>query len=330
MRNYCTYFDSTFIVRGLTLYRSLVEESAAFNLWVLCLDEMTFDTLTLLDAPGLLPIRLAELESAYPELQNVKAHSGRADYFFYYLPSLPAYILEREPAIRTITFLDADLYFFSDPDTILNEMTGNSVLILEHRFPSALQNIRKFGRFKIGFLGFRNDEGGRGFLENWRSQWKDWCTLRVRDEKCADQAYLDEWPARFNGANMVQHLGANVSPWNVGRYDVQHASDRVTVNGIELIFYHFHQLRILNRWLCDPGLVHFQKTPATRELREWVYKPYLRALSDTWDWMGDHTDGLNPGYVQVQPGRYTFGNLFQDTLRSFIRGQLLVSMRGFR
>jgi len=170
MRNYCTYFDSSFIVRGLTLYRSLVEESAAFTLWVLCLDDATYDTVIKLNAQGLQPIRIADLESAYPELRNVKAQSARTDYFFYYLPALPAYVLKQDPAMRTITFLDADLYFFSDPDTILNEMTANSVLILEHRFPTALQNIRKFGRFKIGFLSFRNDEAGRGFLENWRSQ----------------------------------------------------------------------------------------------------------------------------------------------------------------
>lgn len=330
MRHYCTYFDQNFLVRGLTLYRSLREHAGAFSLWVLCLDDVTYHALMQLNAPGLEPVRLADLEAAFPELLPAKSNRSRIEYFFTCSPALPRYILDCEPEIDVITYLDADLFFFSDPSPVFQEMTGKSILVIEHRFSAALQHLEKYGRFNVGFLSFRNDAAGLECLDAWRRQCIEWCYDRVEDGKFADQKYLDQWPSRFPETGIVQHLGANVAPWNVGTYEVRHTEAGVTVNGFELIFYHFHRLRILNRWLCDPGLLHFQKSAASHELRQWIYKPYLRALGETWDWVRTRTSGLNPGYVRMQPGRYTTTNLVRDAARSFLHGQLLVSMRGFR
>lgn len=335
MRHYCTYFDRNFLVRGLTLYRSLREHEDAFTLWVLCLDDVTYDSLVTLDAPGLEPIRLADLEAAFPELLPAKSNRSRIEYFFTCSPALPRYILNVEPEIDIITYLDADLYFFASPAPLFEEMQDKSILIIEHRFHVTLRHLEQYGRFNVGFLSFRNDDAGRACLDHWRQQCIAWCYDRVEDGKFADQKYLDSWPDQFPSTGILQHTGANVAPWNVAFHRIRQTITGetgvtgVTIDGVPLIFYHFHRLRILNRWICDPGLLHYQRFPASRALRESIYKPYLRALGETWEWVRTRTKGLEPGYVQAQ-ARYASASLVRDAVQSFLRGQLLISLRGFR
>ena len=60
-RHFCTYFDSNFLIKGLTLYRSLARHTTEpFTLSVLCLDNFTYRTLVDLALEGLQPISLEE------------------------------------------------------------------------------------------------------------------------------------------------------------------------------------------------------------------------------------------------------------------------------
>ena len=54
-RVYCTYFDHNYLARGLALYHSLQRHAPGARLWVLCLSEACYRTLTTLNLPALMP-----------------------------------------------------------------------------------------------------------------------------------------------------------------------------------------------------------------------------------------------------------------------------------
>jgi hypothetical protein len=53
-------------------------------------------------------------------------------------------------------------------------------------------------------------------------------------------------------AHIVQHPGVGIAPWNFSQYQFDHFDNgSIRVNGAPLIFYHFHQLQILENEKFD-------------------------------------------------------------------------------
>jgi len=281
-RHYCTYFDSNYLVQGLTLYRSLAEHDPRSVLWVLCLDQKALDAIKGLDRADLRPVALAELEQADPEVAATKERRSRVEYYFTISPAWPAFLLRRHPDIDRITYLDSDLLFFSTPDPIFDEMGNESVLIIEHGFPDHLRDLERHGRFNVGLLAFRNDKAGRDVLSRWRLQCIEWCYDRVEDGKFADQRYLDAWP-NLPGVHVLRHKGAGLAPWNWMNYRVQRSNAEVDVDDEPLIFFHYQGFRYVNRWLFRTTEPTYDAMPG--RLRRLIYGPYVRALRSTRRWL---------------------------------------------
>ena len=72
----------------------------------------------------IVPISEKVFEDNNKSLQKVKSDRSRIEYYFTCTPSLPLYILKNYPEVDIITYLDADLFFFSNPAPIYNEL-GN-------------------------------------------------------------------------------------------------------------------------------------------------------------------------------------------------------------
>ena len=321
MKSFCTYFDRNYLVRGLTLYRSLIQHAGPFTLYVLCLDDFTFDTLQKLNAKNLIPISLPSLELGDTALAEAKKNRSHVEYFFTCSPSLPLYIFRQHPDIELLSYLDADLFFSSSPEPIYSELGGGSILIIGHRFPERLKWLERNGIFNVGFLTFRNDRYGLECLKVWREQCLEWCYDRIEDGRFADQKYLDTWPARFAPHVVVlKHKGANVAPWNWMNYQIRWVNGRVEIDGEPLIFYHFAGLKILNRWLCNPGLSYYGD--GSLALRRYIYRPYLRALRETRNWLRSVAQ-LDAGYA-FQPGRG--GNFIKSVGRGMIHRELLITI----
>lgn len=277
MTHYCTYFDRNYLVRGLALYRSMVAHCRPFLLHVLCLDDNTHARLTAAALPGVHPIRLADLERADPALPAVKSTRSRVEYYFTLTPALVLHILTTHPAAGAVTYIDADFYFFARPVPFAEALAAHPVVIVGHRFPPYLQHLARFGTYNVGILGFRDDPVGRACLGWWRARCLEWCYDRLEDGKFADQKYLDDWPERFPGVHVLPHKGVNLAPWNVGGYRVAREKGRVTVDGEDLICYHFHRLRVVTRYTFQLG-VRVYETHPTPAVRRHIYGPYIREL----------------------------------------------------
>jgi len=289
MLYFCTYFDSNYLSKGLTLYRSLVRHAMPFRLWVLCFDNLAYEVLQKLSLPQIHPILLSDFEYKDEELLKTKGNRSKVEYYFTCTPSLPLYIFKKYPEVDVISYVDADLFFFSNPSPIYKELNDNSVLIVGHRFPSYLKHLEKYGIYNVGFLSFRRDNAGLECLNWWREKCIEWCYDRLEDGRFSDQKYLNDWPDRFKGVVVLKNKGAGLSPWNLANYQLSENKGQMIVDTDQLVFFHFHDLKEVQQWLYDPCLTQY-KVCLDSFLKKHIYGPYIRELKDVTNWLSNIND----------------------------------------
>src|SRR5438045_9008166 len=138
MRYFCTYFDHHYSARGLALYRWRKRHCPEFKLWILCLDEPSHSELTRLNLPEVSLLTLDELERGDPALLGAKENRSRIEYYFTCTPSFPLFILRADPKVDLITYLDADLFFFSSVEPLFHERAVQYVAIFTDLFIQSL------------------------------------------------------------------------------------------------------------------------------------------------------------------------------------------------
>jgi hypothetical protein len=279
-RHFCTYFDHRYLPHGLALTASLRRHCRDFRLWALCLDDAAYAALKALAIPEVTPIALADFERGDDALAAAKQNRSTIEYYFTCTPSLPLFVLRLDRSIDAITYLDADLFFFADPQPLYDEIGGASVAIIPHRFPAAnAPRFERYGIYNVGWLTFRRTATGLACLEWWRERCLEWCFDREEPARFADQKYLDEWPSRFDSVHIIRHHGANVASWNLANYAITERGGRVFVDDELLVFFHFHHLKRRRTWLFETDFApHGAKL--SRVLKEYVFTPYCRTLDE--------------------------------------------------
>src|SRR5262249_6382082 len=149
-------FDRNYLVKALALIESLnAQEPQGFQLLAVCLDEISRVMVEKLALPNTICIPLHRIESNDQDLLDVRPGRTLAEYYWTLTPTIILWILEHFPEIEILTYLDADLYFFSSPGPIFSELADNDVLIHEHRFAPLLSHLEKEnGKYNVGLLCF--------------------------------------------------------------------------------------------------------------------------------------------------------------------------------
>jgi len=270
--NFCTLFNKNYLYRGLTLYNSLLKICPDFHLWILCMDEKTFKILTALNLKKTTLITLKQFED--PELLKIKSTRTNVEYCWTCTPSLPLYILKKTSKLANISYLDADLLFYSNPQPIYQKFSENSILITPHRYsPEYAHQKKRCGIYNVSMVIFRNDSEGLSCLNIWRKQCLDWCFFRYEKGKLGDQLYLNNWPKKFQKVKILQHKGGGLAPWNINSYEIKKNKNKIYVDNDNLIFYHFHGLKIFSH---KKFYLTGYKIP--KEKKQIIYQPYVLAL----------------------------------------------------
>jgi hypothetical protein len=234
-----------------------------------------------LNLPKTTVISLPEFEDE--ELLKVKKDRTPVEYCWTCTPSVIKFCIENY-SLDSCTYLDADLYFWSDPRILIEEMGNKSVLITPHRYTPKYDQTKRSGKYCVQFMTFKNDECGMHVLNWWRNACLDWCYARVEDGKFGDQKYLDDWLERFNCVHELRHLGGGVAPWNVQQYSFIYKEGKLIgtelASGVnfELIFYHFHYVRFYYVPFYLNKKVDLGPYELNKEIINLIYKPYLREL----------------------------------------------------
>jgi hypothetical protein len=278
--NFCTLFDLRYSSRGLALYQSLEKHTAEFHLYVLAMDDAVKQVLDELQLPRLTVIPLSDFES--PELLSAKKDRTRQEYCWTCTPATIRYCLTTYN-LPECTYLDADTFFFDDPQILLDELGTKSVLITPHNYAPEYDQSATSGIYCVQFVTFRNDAAGRNVLETWYENCITWCFARIEDGKFGDQKYLDVWPTAYACVAVSSHQGGGVAPWNLRKYDLFSTDQRLTIRQIaddkryNVIFFHFHDFYFKEdgMWSHKSGASGYQIGEDAYTL---VYRVYIETL----------------------------------------------------
>ena len=278
MHLYCTLFDRNYVARGLALHASLLRHRKAFRLVVLCLDEPVFDILTALALQNTELVSLSSLEESDPELVRTRPQRTAVEYYFTCKPALLKFMARKYTDAQRMTYLDSDLFYFSDPGPLELEYAGSAVALTPHRFPPRLAELDNRGRFNAGWISVSCGEEGRRFIDWWRARCIEWCRWEVLEDRYGDQKYLDRVPMLFSDVTILDHVGANLAPWNLDGLDIRRTEDGVVVEGKPLVFFHFHGLRRVLYRIYESGLA-FYDLNLSPQVRRNIYRPYFSDLA---------------------------------------------------
>ncbi len=279
MQRYCTLFDCHYLPRGMALHRSLLRHGGDFVLHVLCLDVATLEALARLELPHVELIPINTLERWDPELRSARESRTPPEFYFTCKPVLLHYLFEHCADFERLSYLDSDLYFFSDAVAVEKECGDAAVALTPHRFSEQNARRRIYGEFNAGWVSIRRSAPALQFIRWWRLRCHEWCRMVAEETRFGDQKYLDQVPTLFPGTKVVSHPGMNLGPWNLDPGRVEWSAGRVSVAGRPLIFYHFHAIRRLLFNLYDCGLYEYG-VAMSRDVRDGIYRPYFVDLAD--------------------------------------------------
>jgi len=275
MKNFCTLFDKNYLSQALVLYRSLERHAGDFTLYALCMDRIAYDFLELAGLPRLVPITGTALETG--DVLKVKERTTHGQFCWVCQPLICLHVLDTFN-VDMVTYLEADSMFFHNPEPLFAELSGYSVSLVPHRYAPKYDQSAYSGKYCVQFNSFRNNEESRAVLQYWRN-----CCFRYTKDKPVNfpgQTTLDEWPTMFKCVREIQHLGAGVAPWNAMQYKFEKINEELFINGVPVIFYHYHQYA---RYI--DGSHELGDYPLAPAVVDHIYRPFVRSLAEVEGWI---------------------------------------------
>jgi hypothetical protein len=278
---------------------------------ILCLSEECFKAMQKLHYDFVSLYTLEELEAFDDELVAVKYTRSVIEYYFTITPCFP-YFLVQKHSLQEITYLDADLMFFSSPEPIFEEADNAQIIITPHRFSRSLaaRKLERYGLYNVSWLTFRNGESGIACLQWYRKACLAWCCDRLEGDRFADQKYLDAFPRNFSDVHSIHHMGAGVAPWNLDACAVSSTDNIVKIDGVPLIFYHAHNFNRIIGPFYSSGFLKYKYKPSKYVIK-YILIPYIEYYKKTL--LVIKTNGFNILKVNI---RY---NVNINLIRMFVK-----------
>lgn len=237
--NFVTLFDLAFAPQGLALYDSLNCNLDTFTLFVLCVDQTTYDYLSSLNRPSLIPVNLSDHITT--DLSSLRQKRTHTEFCWTLTPWSLTLIFNLFPSIQLLTYIDADMYCLRSPSKLLTDFweSDKSFLVTEHSYSPFCDNTSLSGRFCVQFLSVKRSSGEIP-LNDWKKRCLNYCSSKwISGRPFGDQGHLHDVYNQFaKHFYVVSDSPLFLAPWNIGYY--RHSDS---------IFYHFHGLRTITKRL---------------------------------------------------------------------------------
>lgn len=304
--NFCTLFFANYSAKGVALYHSLERMCPDFHLYIVAMDDVCTQILQGLSLQYATIISIEELEGFYPTLKTIKKTRNKGEYSWTCKGPTLQYCLEKYQ-LKDCSYLDSDLYFFSDPTPLYQECPDADVMLMDHQYTPWYNYAETNGRYCAGYLYFKSTPNGLRVLRTWTDQCIDWCYGRHEDGKFGDQKYLDSFHERFDNVHDLQHIGL-CAPWNVQQYEITKENDGLYArkNGTidKLILFHFHFLK--NQDFGKFNEFYLGPYRLCKSVMSYIYEPYLNELKQTCEYVDTlyETDALASSVLRMSMLQY--------------------------
>ena len=271
-----THFNLNYSVRGLAMINSLRKTEFKAPILVIVHDMQSKNSLEQMNFTGVEIILIEELECAYPQLLVAKSNRSLIEYFYCLSPFVVKYAFEIFAAKRVV-YLDADLYFYKSPDSLINNSDQVNVVVVAHNYPGRFKHLEIYGKYNVGWLQFSRTKTGLDALGWWANACLSSTSSTLSTRVYGDQKYLDELVSRFSGIEIRKNLGENLAPWNLFGKSIQIIDGQSMVDGEPLYYFHFSGIRFL-RFSAILGTSHY----SYRNSLTWkkcIYDPHLSEVS---------------------------------------------------
>lgn len=266
---FCNIVSKTRLYQFIALYDSIRKTCGSFKTFVLCMDDDTERIIKQIGLENAILITLEEIEDE--RLKSLKSTRNTGEYCWTLKPVLMTYLLEHFKDIDWLTYLDADMYFFSDPKSIFKGSDNCSVLLSEHDLNEQIKAVEKsVGRFNSGLVSFKNDPMGRECLHWWKKQCIKWCYNTTVTGQFGDQKYLEDMFLLFEGVSPITMPGVNIAPWNDEKYNMNLREGMLYINDSPLVLYHYCGFRLTDKSSC---VFMFGNTH-----KPIIHNPYMKAV----------------------------------------------------
>lgn len=335
---FCTLFNSGYLDKGLALVQSLHEVADDFRLYIVAFDDACYNILSGLQDEFLHVISLEEFETQ--KLLMAKNNRTAQEYCWTCSCHTIKHVLEKYGE-QMCTYIDADMYFYSNPRVLFDEIEGSScdVSIIEHGFIPNKENMRYVtasGKYCIEFNTFYATENGMKILNWWCERCLECCTANADGVHFGDQKYLDDWTERFEGVHVIKNRGAGVAPWNLARYSYVNnlgegkefmLRDKETKKEIPLIFYHYQQIKYYTQNQVDIGIYMYPHN-ITLKLRDAIYQPYFKVIRECRRMLKEKNDFDIAKSVRYAE-RFSYWKLLKELVK-FERNPMIALQRVWR
>lgn len=273
MEYFCTYSDKNYLPQLISLIRSLETNAGVkYKLYILCLDEETNNILKVLNFNNIVLINNERLFFEAPNQSIAFSNRKLINYYYTCTPVLIRLIFRWELGAERVTYLDADLYCFSNLSEYFKEIECSDIAIIEHKKDS---DYNKHGRFNVSILTFNRSLNAQNCLKWWESV--TFISTEFNDEVWGDQKYLDSFPEKFDNVHIIKHLGIGGAPWNINYYTLSNSGNEIKINDQKLIIYHFARLLIVNKYLFIPA----RRSNLNSDVLNIIYTVYFKSLGES-------------------------------------------------
>jgi hypothetical protein len=272
--NFCTITGKDYILKVIALYHSLQKHTNDFKHWVCCIDSFSYSLLMKMNLENIVLIDIKDMEDE--RLRKIKGERKMNEYCWTLKATFIDYLFSNYE-MNSIIYLDGDIFFFSDPKSIVEEWGDHSVFLCPQRDADWVE--QKYGKYQAGLIGFKRDDYGLESLKWWKEKCLEWCFAEPDKERFGDQKYLDKMVSYFNHAKISGNLGVDTAPWNCiynNNFVISVKDGEVYINHFKLVAYHFACISIFNEsefdlWSLDPLTI-------SGKIMNDIYVPYLEEI----------------------------------------------------